>query len=63
MLKLLFLTIQAKSKMVIAQFWIATLHILLLSLRKFKAKLIEELVKFLKSSQNSLRLEMLASAV
>ena len=60
LLRLLFLTIPVKSEMDIAQFWIAILLILQLNLRKLLPRLIEELVRLLKNSQNSLRLVMLA---
>ena len=59
-LKSLFWTIQDKSKTDIALYWIAILHISLLNSKKSNLQLTEELVKYLKNSPNSSRLDKLA---
>jgi hypothetical protein len=59
LLKLLFSTIQDKSKRVMPQSSIATLLILLANSMKLKAKSTEELVKLLKLNQRQLNQEML----
>ena len=54
---------QVKSKTDIAQFWIATLLILLLNSKKFYDQLIEDLVKFYKNYQNLLNQVKLAWSI